>query len=139
MNIDPIMNGVVIDHITAGSGMKLYGLLGLGKLGVPVALITNAQSGKKGKKDVIKIDAEINVDLDVIGFVDPSATVNVIRGGKVTEKKNIQMPETLKDVIRCKNPRCITSTEQELPHIFRLRDKENKIYRCVYCDTKANI
>ena len=139
MNIDPIMNGVVIDHITAGSGMKLYGLLGLGKLGVPVALITNAQSGKKGKKDVIKIDAEINVDLDVIGFVDPSATVNVIRGGKVTEKKNIQMPETLKDVIRCKNPRCITSTEQELPHIFRLKDKENKIYRCVYCDTKANI
>ena len=139
MNIDPIMNGVVIDHITAGSGMKLYGLLGLGKLGVPVALITNAQSGKKGKKDVIKIDADINVDLDVVGFVDPGATVNVIRDGKVAEKKNMKLPSKLVNVIKCRNPRCITSTEQELDQIFVLTDEKNKTYRCLYCEGKANV
>ena len=139
MNIDSIKNGVVIDHITAGRGMKLYRLLDLDGLDVPVAIITNALSGKKGKKDIIKIDADIKVDLDVVGFVDPGATVNIIKDGAVIEKHKITLPQTLKNVLKCKNPRCITTTEQELPHVFRLTDPEHKIYRCVYCDTKSNV
>ena len=138
MNIDSIQNGVVIDHITAGSGMKLYKLLGLDKLDVSVALIKNVASKKMGKKDIIKIDADIPVNFDVIGFVDPEATVNVIKNGRLIEKRSIDMPETLTNVIKCKNPRCITSSEQELDHIFELTDKENKEYRCLYCETKAN-
>lgn len=139
MNIDSIKNGVVIDHITAGRGMTLYRLLDLDGVGVPVAIITNAQSGKKGKKDIIKIDADIEVDLDVVGFVDPGATVNFIKDGAVVGKRKITLPQTLKNVIKCKNPRCITTTEQELPHVFRLTDPEHKIYRCIYCDTKSNV
>ena len=139
MNIDSIKNGVVIDHITAGRAMTLYRLLGLDGVDVPVAIITNAQSGKKGKKDIIKIDADIPVDLDVIGYVDPGATVNIIKDGVVAEKKKMTLPETLKNVIKCKNPRCITTTEQELPHIFRLTDADKRVYRCIYCETKANI
>ena len=138
MNVDSIQNGVVIDHIRAGSGMRLYELLGLDSVEVSVAIIKNVVSRKMGKKDIIKIDGIIPVDFDVIGFVDPEATVNVIRDGELVEKRAIPMPERLKGVIRCKNPRCITSTEQELPHIFRLTDRENKIYRCIYCETKAN-
>ena len=137
MRIDSIQNGIVIDHITAGNGMKLYDLLGLDSLDVSVAIIKNVTSRKMGKKDIIKIDADIPINLDVIGFVDPGATVNIIKNDKLAEKKSIEMPELLHGVIRCKNPRCITSTEQELKHIFRLTDKENKIYRCVYCETKA--
>ena len=137
MNIDSIRNGMVIDHISAGYGMKLYHLLGLEELDVSVAIIKNVPSKKMGKKDMIKIDAEIPVNPDVIGFVDPGATVNVIRDGKLVEKKNIAMPTELRNVIRCNNPRCITSTEQELPHIFRLTDPERKIYRCIWCETKA--
>lgn len=137
MNIDSIQNGVVIDHITAGRGMKLYDLLGLDKLDCSVAIIKNVNSGKMGKKDIIKIDAEIPVNLDVIGYVDPGATVNIIRGGELTEKRAIEMPETLTNVIKCKNPRCITSVEQELDHIFKLTDKAEKVYRCIYCETKA--
>ena len=139
MNIDSIKNGVVIDHITAGRAMTLYRLLGLDGVDVPVAIITNAQSGKKGKKDIIKIDADIPVDLDVIGYVDPGATVNIIKDGAVAEKKKMMLPKTLKNVIKCKNPRCITTTEQELPHIFRLTDADKRVYRCIYCETKANI
>lgn len=139
MNIDSIKNGVVIDHITAGRGMTLYRLLNLDGVGVPVAIITNAGSSKKGKKDIIKIDADIPVDLDVIGFVDPGATVNIIKDGAVAEKKKMKLPQMLKNVLKCKNPRCITTTEQELPQIFKLTDKEHKTYRCVYCETKANI
>ena len=138
MNIDSIQNGVVIDHITAGSGMKLYKLLELDKLDVSVALIKNVASKKMGKKDIIKIDADIPVNFDVIGFVDPEATVNVIKNGRLIEKRSIDMPETLTNVIKCKNPRCITSSEQELDHIFEITDKENKEYRCLYCETKAN-
>ena len=123
MNIDSIRNGIVIDHITAGRGMKLYELLGLDALDVSVA--------------IIKIDADIPVNLDVIGFVDPGATVNVIKDDRLAEKKTIDMPELLHGVVRCKNPRCITSTEQELAQLFRLTDRENKVYRCVYCETKA--
>ena len=138
MNIDSIYNGVVIDHIKAGSGMRLYELLGLDNVEVSVAIIKNVASRKMGKKDIIKIDGTILVDFDVIGFVDPEATVNIIREGELVEKRNIDMPETLTDVIRCKNPRCITSSEQEIRHIFRLTDRENKVYRCIYCETKAN-
>ena len=137
MNIDSIHNGVVIDHITAGNGMKLYELLGLGELDVSVAIIKNVVSRKMGKKDIIKIDAELPVDFDLIGYVDPGATVNIIKDGELVEKLDIHMPETLVDVIKCKNPRCITSTEQELEHVFRLTDREKKVYRCVYCETKA--
>ena len=139
MNIDSIQNGIVIDHITAGKGMRLYDLLGLDKLDASVAIIKNAHSEKRGKKDIIKIDADIPVDVDVIGFVDPGATVNVIRDGRLIEKRNIDMPDRLVNVIKCKNPRCITSTEQELAHIFKLTDRRNKVYRCLYCETKAEI
>ena len=137
MNVDSIQNGVVIDHITAGKGMKLYELLHLDSLDVSVAIIKNVVSGKMGKKDIIKIDADIPVDLDVIGFVDPGATVNIIKNGVLTEKRTIEMPEKLVDVIKCKNPRCITSSEQELQNVFVLTDRENKVYRCIYCETKA--
>jgi len=137
VNIDSIQNGVVIDHITAGKGMLLYSLLGLDALDVSVAIIKNAVSGKKGKKDIIKIDADIPVDFQVIGYVDPGATLNIIRDGQLVEKRDVELPDTLTDVIFCKNPRCITSTEQELRHIFRLTDREKRVYRCIYCETAA--
>jgi len=137
MNIDSIQNGVVIDHITSGHGMDLYELLDLASLDASIALIKNVNSKKMGKKDIIKIDADIELNLDVIGYVDPEATVNVIKNGKLVEKRCIDMPEILTNVIKCKNPRCITSCEQELDHIFKLTDKENKVYRCIYCETKA--
>ena len=137
MNIDSIRNGIVIDHISAGFGMKLYELLGLDDLDCSVALIRNVSSGKMGRKDIIKIDADIPVNLDVIGYVDPEATVNVIREGVLVEKKAIEMPVELVNVIRCKNPRCISTCEQELDQRFRLTDREKKIYRCLYCETKA--
>lgn len=137
MKIDSIQNGVVIDHITAGRGMKLYELLGLDKLDCSVAIIKNVNSGKMGKKDIIKIDADIPVNLDVIGYVDPGVTVNIIRDGELSEKRAIEMPETLTNVIKCKNPRCITTVEQELDHVFKLTDKAEKVYRCIYCETKA--
>ena len=124
MNIDSIQNGIVIDHITAGLGMRLYDLLGLEKLDCSVA--------------IIKIAADIPVNLDVIGYVDPGVTVNIIHGGVLVEKKRIDMPETLTNVIFCKNPRCITSCEQELKHVFVLTDRKHKVYRCLYCETKAN-
>ena len=139
MNIDFIQNGVVIDHITAGKGMKLYQLLKLDETDLSVAIIRNVTSQKMGKKDIIKIDADIPVNLDVIAYVDPGATINIIRQGKLVEKRAIEMPLTLRDVIFCKNPRCISSTEQELHHIFRLTDPEEKVYRCIYCETKASI
>ncbi len=137
MNIDSIQNGTVIDHITAGKGMTLYHLLGLDTLDVSVAIIKNTVSRKMGKKDMIKIDADIPINFDVIGYVDPGATINVIKDSKLVEKFSIEMPEVLTDVIKCKNPRCITSTEQELKHIFHLTDKTNQVYRCLYCETKA--
>lgn len=136
MNIAPIQNGVVIDHIEAGRAMQLYKLLNLGSLDASVALIKNVPSKKMGKKDIIKIDADIELDFDVIGFVDPSATVDIIRNGVLVEKKSIALPEKLTNVIFCKNPRCITSVEQEIDHIFRLSDPEKKEYRCIYCETK---
>ena len=137
MNIDSIHNGVVIDHITAGNGMRLYELLGLGELDVSVAIIKNVVSRKMGKKDIIKIDADLPVDFDLIGYVDPGATLNIIRDEKLVEKKDLSMPETRVGVIKCKNPRCITSTEQELEHVFKLTDRVGKVYRCAYCESKA--
>ncbi len=136
MNIEPIQNGVVIDHIEAGRAMQLYKLLNLGSLDASVALIKNVPSKKMGKKDIIKIDADIDLDFDVIGFVDPSATVVIIRNGELVEKKSIALPEKLTNVIFCKNPRCITSVEQEIDHIFKLSDPDKKEYRCIYCETK---
>lgn len=138
MRIDAINTGVVIDHITAENGMRLYELLDLGSLDCSVAIIKNVDSRKMGKKDIIKINADIAIDFDVIGYVDPGATVNIIRDGVIVEKRKIDMPEHLTNVIRCKNPRCITSSEQELDHVFRLTDRENKVYRCIYCEAKAN-
>ncbi len=139
MNIDSIRNGIVIDHITAGRGMELYRLLGLDGLDCTVAIIKNAGSSKMGKKDIIKIDGNIALNMDVLGYVDPGVTVNIIQNGMLAEKRRIALPEKITNVIFCKNPRCITSTEQELPHVFRLSDPENRIYRCVYCETKAEV
>lgn len=137
MNIDSIQNGVVIDHISAGQGMRLYELLNLASLDASIALIKNVASKKMGKKDIIKIDADIKLDFDVIGYVDPDATVNIIKDGVLVDKLRIAMPHVLTNVIKCKNPRCISSCEQELDHIFKLTDKEGKVYRCIYCETKA--
>ena len=138
MNIDAIQNGIVIDHITAGRAMRIYDLLGLDALDVSVAIIKNAVSHKTGsKKDIIKIDSTTPIDFDVLGFVDPGVTVNIIRDGKLVEKRRIEMPQRLTNVIRCKNPRCITSTERAIDHVFKLTDPKNKVYRCIYCETKA--
>ena len=137
MNIDSIKNGIVIDHITAGRSMKIYRLLGLESLDCSVALIKNVTSRKTGKKDIMKIDSDFDVDTDILGYVDPGVTVNIIRDGKIAEKRTLELPTELTDVLKCKNPRCITSTEQELPHIFRLTDREHRVYRCIYCETKG--
>lgn len=138
MNIDAIQNGIVIDHIKAGSAMKLYELMGLDSLDASVAMIMNTSSRKLGKKDIIKISGDITFNYDVIGYVDPGATVNVIKDSKLVEKRVIGLPAKLTNVIRCKNPRCISQTEQELDHVCRLTDPENKVYRCIYCDTQVN-
>ena len=139
MKIDSIVNGIVIDHIAAGRGMQLYKLLGLDKLeGCSIAILMNVQSQKMGRKDIIKVDANIDLDLDAIGYVDPNATVNIISNGQLVEKKDIGLPEKLVNIIRCKNPRCITTTEQELTQLFILTDREHGIYRCRYCETKAD-
>lgn len=137
MNIDSIHNGVVIDHIVAGGGMELYKLLELDKLECQVALITNAASRTMGRKDIIKIATSLDLNLDLIGFVGPGITLNIIKRGVLVEKKKLQPPAELNGVLQCKNPRCITSTEQELPHVFRLTDPEKRIYRCIYCETQA--
>lgn len=136
MNIDSIKNGIVIDHITAGKGMEIYRLLDLGKLDCMVALINNATSAKMGRKDIIKIANLIELDTDVLGYVDPGVTITIIRDGVVTEKKKLSLPEELEGVLKCRNPRCICSTEQELPQIFRLTDRAKREYRCIYCESK---
>lgn len=136
MNVDSIKNGVVIDHIKAGQAMKLYHLLELDKLECPVAIIKNVTSKRMGKKDIIKIDTKLEVDLDIIGYVDPEITVNVIENGALVEKKRIKLPTVLRDVVKCKNPRCITSVEA-VPQVFELRDPETRLYRCRYCEAKA--
>ena len=137
MNIDSIVNGIVIDHITAGKGKEIYNLLHLSNLDCMVALIANASSVKMGRKDIIKIDAAIELDTDALGYVDPGVTVSIIANGETVEKKKLDLPEELEGVLHCKNPRCITSTEQELVHEFRLTDPVNKVYRCIYCENVA--
>ncbi len=137
MNIDGITNGLVIDHIEAGKGMELYNALHLGDLESSVALIKNVSSHKMGKKDIIKVDEVLDVDLDVLGFIDPNITVNIIKDNEIIGKKHIELPKMVSNMIKCKNPRCITSTEQELPHIFKLTNPEKRTYRCIYCETEA--
>ena len=137
MTIDSIQNGVVLDHIQAGKAMLIYRLLELEKLDCEVAIIKNAASKAMGKKDIIKIASDIPINLDVLGYVDHDITVNIIKDGKRVEKRKLELPETLTDVIHCKNPRCITSVEQELPQVFKLTDREKRVYRCLYCETQA--
>ena len=137
MNIDSILNGYVIDHIQAGRSMEIYHYLGLDELDCSVAIIKNVKSGKMGKKDISKIDQEIPLDLDLLAYIDSGITVNVIRDGKLVEKKKPDMPEKVVNVIKCKNPRCITQVEQELDHVFVLTDREQQIYRCFYCEAQS--
>lgn len=137
MIIGTIKNGIVIDHIPAGRGMELYRYLNLDRLECEVALIKNASSGKRGKKDIIKLNEVIDLNLDVLGYIDPHITVNIIQNGERVQKMHPALPEEVRDVIKCKNPRCITTIEQELPQVFRLTDREAQTYRCIYCEAKA--
>lgn len=139
MNIDGVNNGIVIDHIKAGKSMMVYELLGLDKIDNCVAIIQNASSTKYGKKDIVKIDELIDLDYDLLGYVDSNITVNIVKDGKLDKKLHMELPDKLKNVVKCKNPRCITSVEQEIVHTFKLVDKEKKVYRCVYCDAEHRI
>ena len=136
LNIGGLKEGVVIDHIKAGGAMEIYNYLGLENLDCSVAIIKNAKSNKMGKKDIIKIEGPITVNLEVLGVLDENITINVIQDNKIVEKKALPLPEVVTNVIKCKNPRCITSIEQEPPHRFKLTDKKNRIYRCMYCEQK---
>lgn len=135
LNIDSVERGIVIDHIQAGKGMEVYKYLNLDKLESSVAIIKNAKSNKMGKKDIIKVENEINIDMTALGFIDPNITINIIENDKIARKINLQLPEEVTNIVKCKNPRCISTIEQEIPHIFKLTNKEEKTYRCVYCDT----
>ena len=137
MHVDSVKNGVVIDHIDAGCAMQIYNLLSLDKLDCPVAILKNVPSGKMGKKDIIKIDCDIDINYAELGFISRNITVAIVRDGVVVDKKHIELPEKLVDVLKCKNPRCITTTEQDIKHIFRLTNRENGTYRCIYCDAEA--
>lgn len=139
MNIDGVYNGIALDHIRAGHGMRIYRYLGLDKLDCCIAVIQNVRSSQLGKKDIIKIDSELELDLDALGYLEPDITVNYIRGGKVAEKRCLTPPAELRNVIFCKNPRCITSTERGIDHIFRLTDPEARTYRCAYCDADGPV
>ena len=134
MNIDSIKNGYVIDHIQSGNAMKIYDLLKLNELDCQVAIITNAKSKKTGKKDIIKIDRDIEIDLDKLGFIDPNVTVNIVKDNVIVEKRKLRLPEKVVNVAVCKNPRCITSIEKSLDQVFNLTDREKQVYRCKYCE-----
>lgn len=134
MNIDSIKNGIVIDHIQAKMGLEIYDVLKLGELDCSVAIITNARSEKMGRKDIIKIDRAIDLDLDILGYLDPNITVNIIKDDVRVEKYHVELPKEIRNIIKCKNPRCITSSEQELEQIFILADRDKKKYRCKYCE-----
>ena len=136
MNIDSILNGVVLDHIQAGKSMEIYKHLNLDKLDCSVAIIKNARSGHLGKKDIIKIDSPLELDLDVLGYIDPNITVNIIKDGKLVEKKHLELPKRLTNVIHCRNPRCITVAEPQLDAIFLLSDPVKHTYRCAYCEAE---
>lgn len=134
MNIDSIKNGIVIDHIGAKKGMEIYEALRLKDLDCAVAIITNAKSEKMGRKDIIKIDQDIDIDMEVIGFIEPNATINIVKDNKLVDKYNVKLPEKIINIAKCQNPRCITSIEKDLDQIFTLTDKENQVYRCKYCE-----
>lgn len=137
MKIDEIRNGIVIDHIRAGRSMEIYHFLHLEQLDCSVAIIKNVQSKKMGKKDIIKIDDYLDIDMNVLGYIDPEVTINIIKDGKRVEKRKPELPEKIENVLKCKNPRCITSVEPDIPHVFRLTERESRIYRCIYCEAKA--
>jgi len=134
LNIEKIKNGIVIDHIKAGQGIRIFNWLGLDKAPYTVAFVVNANSRDMGNKDVIKIDNTISFDFKLLGLIDPNITVNIIEDEKITEKLQLKLPEKVENVIMCKNPRCITSTEKYIPHIFHLEDPKERTYRCEYCD-----
>lgn len=134
MKIDSIQNGIVLDHIEAGMALRVYNDLELNKLDCSIAILQNVKSNKMGKKDILKIDQEYDVNLDVLGYIDPNITVSIIKDGQTVEKKKLALPKKLVNIKKCKNPRCITSTEQDIPHIFKLTDEENRVYRCIYCE-----
>ena len=136
LNISGLKEGIVLDHIEAGKSMKIYKHLGLDKIDNEIAIIKNARSNKMGRKDIIKINGGLDLDLDVLGYIDHNITINIIRDSKIVEKKTLQLPKKITNVIRCKNPRCITNIEQELPNIFVLSDEEEQTYRCLYCEEK---
>ena len=138
LNISCLSEGIVLDHIKAGKSLDIYYQLGLNKLDSQIAIIKNAHSQKMGRKDIIKVEGDVldRIDLDVLGYIDHSITVNIIRDSKIVEKRVLRLPKQITNVIHCKNPRCITSIEQELPHIFYLSDPEREIYRCRYCDER---
>ena len=136
LNIDSLQKGIVIDHIQAGTSMQIYDLLGLEEMDCCVAVIKNARSSKYGRKDIIKIEGDVKLDLEILGFIDHNITIDIIDDGKIIEKKKLVLPETVKNVIKCKNPRCITSLEQELPDVFYLADEKTETYRCLYCEEK---
>ena len=137
MLVNPIKDGIVLDHIKAGNVMEIYHALGLDELDCQVAIIKNCDSAKMGKKDILKINEHIDINLDILGYLDPGITVNFIKDSKIYDRKHLELPEEIKDVIKCKNPRCITSVEQELTHIFKLANREKGVYRCIYCEASA--
>ena len=136
LNISGLNQGVVIDHIQAGGAMKIYEYLNMEKLDCQVAIIKNAKSNKMGRKDIIKIEGPIQIDRNVLGILDHNITINIIENDKIVRKHTLELPDEVTNIIRCKNPRCITSIEQELPHKFKLTDRKNRIYRCIYCESK---
>lgn len=137
LKVDSIEKGIVLDHIKAGKAMQIYKHLNLDNLDCSVAIIKNVKSNKMGAKDIIKINENIDINLDVLGYIDPDITVNIIKDSQTVEKKALELPEMIINVAKCKNPRCITSIEQELDHVFKLVDKEERTYRCMYCDHLA--
>lgn len=137
MKIDSIKNGIVLDHISAGNAMKVYDALGLDKLECSVAIIKNVKSNKMGKKDILKIDNELTIDFEVLGYLDPNITVCIIKNGDLVEKKKLKLPKKIVNIEKCKNPRCITSVEADLDHVFYLANEKKRIYRCIYCETKV--
>jgi len=138
MKIDSIKDGIVLDHIKAGRSMDIYRYLGLDKLDCSVAIIKNVPSNKMGKKDILKIADTLDINLDVLGYVDPDITVCYIKDYEIVQKKHVELPEKIVNIIHCKNPRCITSEERDIDHIFKLTDREHRIYRCVYCESKKS-
>ena len=138
LNVGSITEGFVLDHIEAGKSMEIYKYLHLDKLDCCVAIIKNARSNKMGKKDIIKIADNMDLNLDVLGYIDPDITVCYIRDGKIVKKKHLELPEKIVNIVHCKNPRCITSVEQDLDQVFKLTDRENRVYRCAYCESKKS-